>query len=100
MLGFPLASSLRRCRCCEGPSSGVTAADVRSAGDSSLGILTVVLEGPVKELDTISQYFWLPLDPFSPDSEQRQISPSNINAYLTPEVMRIMDICMTQVKFS
>ena len=57
MLGFPLASSTR-CRCCEGPLSGVTAADVRSAGDSGLGILTVVLKGPVKELDTIIQYFW------------------------------------------
>ena len=49
MLDFPFASSSRRCRSCEGPLSGVTAADVGSAGDSSLAVLTVVLEGPVNK---------------------------------------------------
>ena len=48
MLGFPFASS-SRCRFCEGPLTGVTAADVGSAGVSSLGVLTVVLKGPVKK---------------------------------------------------
>ena len=32
------------------------------------------------------------LDPFSPNSDQHQISPCNINAYSTPEVMRIKDL--------
>ena len=49
MLGFPFASSSRRCRSREGPLSGVPAADVSSAGNSSFAVLTVVLEGPVKK---------------------------------------------------
>ena len=56
MLGFPFTSSSNRCRSCEGPLPGVTAADVGSAGDSSIAVLTVVLEGPVKK-HTLIQYF-------------------------------------------
>ena len=33
--------------------------------------------------------------PLSPSSDQRQISPCNINAYSTPEVMRIKDMITT-----
>ena len=36
---------------------------------------------------------------FSPNSDQHQISPCNINAYLTPEVMRIKNM-ITQGEFS
>ena len=32
------------------------------------------------------------LNPLSPNSDQHQISPCNINAYSTPEVMRIKDM--------
>ena len=32
------------------------------------------------------------INPLSPNSDQHQISPCNINAYSTPEVMRIKDI--------
>ena len=35
----------------------------------------------------------------SPNSDQHQISPYNINAYSTPEVMRIKDM-ITQGEFS
>ena len=35
----------------------------------------------------------------SPNSDQHQISPCNINAYSTPEVMRINDM-ITQGEFS
>ena len=38
-------------------------------------------------------------NPFSPNSDQHQISPYNINAYSIPEVMRIKDM-ITQGKFS
>ena len=31
-------------------------------------------------------------DPLSPNSDQHQISPCNINAYSTPEVTRIKDM--------
>ena len=31
-------------------------------------------------------------NPLSPNSDQHKISPCNINAYSTPEVMRIKDI--------
>ena len=37
--------------------------------------------------------------PFSPNSDQNQISPCNINAYSTAEVMRIKDM-ITQGEFS
>ena len=40
-----------------------------------------------------------PLNPLSPNSDQHQISPCNINAYSTPEVMRIKDM-ITQDEFS
>ena len=33
-----------------------------------------------------------PIIPLSPNSDQHQISPCNINAYSTHEVMRIKDI--------
>ena len=36
--------------------------------------------------------------PLSPNSDQHQISPCNINAYSTPEVMRINDT-ITQGEF-
>ena len=39
------------------------------------------------------------INPLSPNSDQHQISPCNINAYSTPEVMRIMDM-NTQGEFS
>ena len=39
------------------------------------------------------------INPLSPNSDQHKISPSNINAYLTPEVMRIKGMT-TQGKFS
>ena len=32
------------------------------------------------------------VNPLRPISDQHQISPFNINAYSTPEVMRIMDM--------
>ena len=32
------------------------------------------------------------LNPFSPNNDQHQISPCNINAYSTPEVMGIKDM--------
>ena len=38
-------------------------------------------------------------NPLSPNSDQHQISPCNINAYSTPEVMRIKDM-ITQGEFS
>ena len=37
--------------------------------------------------------------PLTPTSDQHQISPCNINAYSTPEVMRIKDM-ITQGEFS
>ena len=37
--------------------------------------------------------------PLTPDSDQHQISPCNINAYSTSEVMRIKDMT-TQDEFS
>ena len=40
-----------------------------------------------------------PFKPLSPNSDQHQISPCNINAYLTPEDMRIKDV-ITQGEFS
>ena len=39
------------------------------------------------------------VNPLSPNSDQHQISPGSINAYSTPEVMRIKDM-ITQDKFS
>ena len=39
------------------------------------------------------------LNPLSPNSDQHQISPCNIKAYSTPEVMRIKDI-ITKGEFS
>ena len=43
---------------------------------------------------------WLwKINPLSPDSDEHQISPCNINAYSTPEVMRIKDM-VTQGEFS
>ena len=39
------------------------------------------------------------LNTLSPNSDQHQISPCNINAYLTPEDMRIKDE-ITQGEFS
>ena len=39
------------------------------------------------------------LNPLSPNSDQHQISPCNINAYSTLEVMRIKDM-ITQGEFS
>ena len=38
-------------------------------------------------------------NPLSPNSDQHQISPCNINVYSTPEVMRIKDM-ITQGEFS
>ena len=38
-------------------------------------------------------------NPLSPNSDQHQISPCNINAYSTPEAMRIKDM-ITQGEFS
>ena len=66
MFGFAFAPLSRRCRSCEGTLSGVTPADVDSAGDSSLAVLIVVLEGPVKKIDTIIQYFGFISTPFIP----------------------------------
>ena len=40
-----------------------------------------------------------PFLPFGPNSDQHQISPCYINAYSTPEVMRINDM-ITQGEFS
>ena len=37
--------------------------------------------------------------PLTPNSDQHQISPCNIKAYSTPEVMRIKDV-ITQGEFS
>ena len=34
----------------------------------------------------------LNINPLSPNSDQHEISPCNINAYSTPEVMRIKDM--------
>ena len=42
---------------------------------------------------------WKDVNPLSPYSDQHQISPCNINAYSTPEVMRIKDMII-QGKFS
>ena len=39
------------------------------------------------------------LNPLSPNSDQHQTSPCNVNAYSTPEVMRIKDM-ITQGEFS
>ena len=39
------------------------------------------------------------VNPLSPNSDQHQISPCNINAYSTPEVMRIKDM-ITQGELS
>ena len=39
------------------------------------------------------------VNPLSPNSDQHQISPCNINAYSTPEVMRIKDM-INQGEFS
>ena len=39
------------------------------------------------------------INPFSPNSDQHQSSPCNINAYSTSEVMRIKDM-ITQGEFS
>ena len=39
------------------------------------------------------------LNPLSPNNDQYHISPCNINAYSTPEVMRIKNI-ITQDEFS
>ena len=39
------------------------------------------------------------LNPLRPNSDQHQFSPCNINAYSTPEVIRIKDM-ITQGKFS
>ena len=39
------------------------------------------------------------INPLSPNSDQHQISPYNINAYTAPEVMRIKDM-ITQGEFS
>ena len=38
-------------------------------------------------------------NPLSPNSDQHQISPCNVNAYSTPEVMRIKDMII-QGEFS
>ena len=38
-------------------------------------------------------------NPLSPNSDQHQISPCNMNAYSTPEVTRIKDM-ITQGEFS
>ena len=38
-------------------------------------------------------------NPLSPNGDQRQISPCNINAYSTPKVMRMKDM-ITQSEFS
>ena len=38
------------------------------------------------------------INPLSPNSDQHQISPCNINAHSTPEVMRIKDM-ITQGEF-
>ena len=40
-----------------------------------------------------------PFNPLSLNSDQHQISPCNVNAYSTPEVMRIKDM-ITQGEFS
>ena len=40
-----------------------------------------------------------PVNPLSPNSDQHQISPCNINAYSIPEVMRIKNIMITQGDF-
>ena len=37
-------------------------------------------------------------NPLSPNSDQHKISPCNINAYSTPEIMRIKDM-ITQGEF-
>ena len=39
------------------------------------------------------------INPLSPNSDQHQISPCFINAYSTPEVMRMKDM-ITQGEFS
>ena len=39
------------------------------------------------------------INPLNPNSDQHQISPCNINAYSTPEVIRIKDK-ITQGEFS
>ena len=39
------------------------------------------------------------VNPLSPNSDQHEKSPNNINAYSTPEVMRIKDM-ITQGEFS
>ena len=39
------------------------------------------------------------INPLSPNSDQHQISPGKINAYSTPEVIRIKDM-ITQSEFS
>ena len=43
------------------------------------------------------QLDYILFNPLSPYSDQHQISPCNINAYSTPEVMRIKDL-ITQCK--
>ena len=59
----------------------------------------------IKVILPCAEYFFecVPLASFlnslSPDSDQRQISPCNVNAYLNPEVMRIKDM-ITQGEFS
>ena len=42
---------------------------------------------------------YISLNTSSPNSDQHHISPCNINAYATPEVMRIKDM-ITQGEFS
>ena len=41
----------------------------------------------------------LPVNSLSPNSDQHQISPCNIHAYTTPEVMRVKHM-ITQGEFS
>ena len=49
--------------------------------------------------DGITTNWKIAFNPFSPKSDQHQISPCNINAYSIPEVMRIKDM-ITQGEFS
>ena len=64
-------------------------------GGNCTGITKVMSSNSVQA----SMFCNCTINPLSPSSDQHQISPCSINAYSTPEVMRIKDM-ITQGEFS
>ena len=58
--------------------------------------LNILIANRVTNIECIHLSF---INPLSPNSDQHQISPCNVKAYSTPEVMRIKDM-ITQGEFS